>query len=88
MSPGTAKTSVEGLAQGGKVRKDGRIVSVPPAYKTRRIDFGDGEKLAVTNPWGTSRQPTQRQAFPTSRSTFRAHRQSSHGYGAPTGSGG
>jgi short subunit dehydrogenase-like uncharacterized protein len=51
-SPGTAKTSVEGLAQGGKVRKDGRIVSVPLAYKTRRIDFGDGEKLAVTIPWG------------------------------------
>ena len=47
-SPGTAKTSVEGLAQGGKVRKDGRIISVPLAYKTRRIDFGDGEKLAMT----------------------------------------
>jgi short subunit dehydrogenase-like uncharacterized protein len=40
-SPGTAKTSVEGLAEGGKVRKDGRIVSVLLAYKTRRIDFGD-----------------------------------------------
>ena len=51
-SPGTAKTSVEGLAQGGKVRQDGRIVSVPLAYKTRRIDFGDGEKLAMTIPWG------------------------------------
>ena len=33
-SPGTAKTSVEGLAQGGKVRQDGRIISVPLAYKT------------------------------------------------------
>jgi short subunit dehydrogenase-like uncharacterized protein len=51
-SPGTAKTSVEGLAQGGKVRQDGRIMSVPLAYKTRRIDFGDGEKLAMTIPWG------------------------------------
>jgi short subunit dehydrogenase-like uncharacterized protein len=51
-SPGTAKTSVEGLAQGGKVRRDGRIVSVPLAHKTRRIDFGDGEKLAMTIPWG------------------------------------
>ena len=44
--------SVEGLAQGGKVRQDGRIISVPLAYKTRRIDFGDGEKLAMTIPWG------------------------------------
>jgi short subunit dehydrogenase-like uncharacterized protein len=52
ISPGTAKTMVEGLAQGGKVRRDGRIVSVPPAYRTRRIDFGDGEKLATTIPWG------------------------------------
>jgi short subunit dehydrogenase-like uncharacterized protein len=52
LSPGTAKTSVEGLAQGGKVRRDGQIVSVPLAYKTRRIDFGDGEKLAMTIPWG------------------------------------
>jgi short subunit dehydrogenase-like uncharacterized protein len=51
-SPGTAKTSVEGLAQGGKIRRDGKIVAVPLAYKTRRIDFGDGEKLAMTIPWG------------------------------------
>jgi short subunit dehydrogenase-like uncharacterized protein len=51
-SPGTAKTSLEGLAQGGKVRQEGRIISVPLAYKTRRIDFGDGEKLAMTIPWG------------------------------------
>jgi short subunit dehydrogenase-like uncharacterized protein len=51
-SPGTAKTSVEGLAQGGKVRQDGYIISVPLAYKTRCIDFGDGEKLAMTIPWG------------------------------------
>ncbi len=51
-SPGTAKTSVEGLAQGGKVRRDGRIVDVPLAYRVRRIDFGDGEKLAMSIPWG------------------------------------
>ena len=51
-SPGTAKTAVEALAQGGKVRQNGHIISVPLAYKTRRIDFGDGEKLAMTIPWG------------------------------------
>lgn len=51
-SPGTAKTSVEGLAQGGKVRRDGRIETVPLAYQVRRIDFGDGEKDAMTIPWG------------------------------------
>ena len=52
MSPGTARTSVEGLAQGGRIRREGRIISVPLAWRTRRIDFGDGEKLAMTIPWG------------------------------------
>ncbi|MCD6061325.1 MAG: hypothetical protein K0S16_1636 [Moraxellaceae bacterium] len=51
-SPGTAKTSVEGLALGGRARVNGRIVEVPLAWKTRTIDFGDGEKLAMTIPWG------------------------------------
>ena len=51
-SPGTAKTSVEGLANGGKIRENGQIKTVPLAAKTRRIDFGNGEKLAMTIPWG------------------------------------
>lgn len=51
-SPGTAKTSIEGMTQGGKVRRDGKITSVPLAYRVRRIDFGAGEKLAMTIPWG------------------------------------
>jgi short subunit dehydrogenase-like uncharacterized protein len=52
LSPGTAKTAVEGLALGGRVRKNGQLESVPLAYKTRTIDFGEGEKLAMTIPWG------------------------------------
>ncbi len=51
-SPGTARTSVEGAARGGRVRKDGAIVTVPLAHRTRLIDFGTGEKLAMTIPWG------------------------------------
>lgn len=51
-SPGTAKTSIEGLAQGGKVRRNGIIETVPLAYKVRRIDFGNGKKDAMTIPWG------------------------------------
>lgn len=51
-SPGTAKSLVEGLVQGGKVRRAGKIVTVPLASKVRRIDFGDGEKEAMTIPWG------------------------------------
>lgn len=52
LSPGTAKTSVEGLAQGGKMRRNGRIVTVPLAYEVRRIDFGNGIRHAMTIPWG------------------------------------
>ena len=51
-SPGTAKTMVEGLGKGGRVRRDGQIISVPPVWKVRRIDFGRGEKIAMTIPWG------------------------------------
>lgn len=51
-SPGTAKTSIEGLAQGGKVRENGKIRAVPLAYHVRKIDFGNGEKLAMSIPWG------------------------------------
>ncbi|STX49994.1 saccharopine dehydrogenase [Legionella busanensis] len=52
LSPGTAKTAVEGLAEGGKVRISGELKTVPLGWKTRKIDFGKGEKLAVTIPWG------------------------------------
>lgn len=51
-SAGTAKTMVEGLPEGGAVRKDGRIVKVPAAYKTRRIRFRDKERTGVSIPWG------------------------------------
>lgn len=52
LSPGTAKTSVEGLALGGKVRKNGQLTTVPYAWKVRQIDFGFGSKTAPTIPWG------------------------------------
>lgn len=52
MSPGTAKTSIEGLAGGGCVRKDGKLKWVPLAWKTREVRFRHGKRLAVTIPWG------------------------------------
>lgn len=52
MSPGTAKTSIEGLAGGGCVRKDGKLKWVPLAWKTREIRFKHGKRLTVTIPWG------------------------------------
>lgn len=52
LSKGTAKTAVESASDGSRVRRDGKIVSVPLASQTRHIDFGNGEKLAVGIPWG------------------------------------
>jgi short subunit dehydrogenase-like uncharacterized protein len=53
MSRGTLSTMVENLGSPGAVRRDGKIVPVPQAWRTRRIDFGDGRSRdATTIPWG------------------------------------
>lgn len=54
VSPGTARTVVEALGKKGVVRRDGELRGVPPAWKTRHIDFGDGRGSveAVTMPLG------------------------------------
>jgi short subunit dehydrogenase-like uncharacterized protein len=52
LSPGTAKTSIEGLSGGGFVRKGGVLKNVPLAWKTRTIPFAHAERTAVTIPWG------------------------------------
>jgi short subunit dehydrogenase-like uncharacterized protein len=51
-SPGTAKSMVEGIAQGGRVRRDGKIVKVPVAWKQREIPFSRGTSNAILSPWG------------------------------------
>ena len=52
VSRGTALTSLEGLSLGGKVREDGKLKTVPLAFKTREIPFAHGPRQAVTIPWG------------------------------------
>ncbi len=51
-SPGTVKSIIEELGEPGVVREGGALRTVPAAWRTRRIDFGEGEKPAVTIPWG------------------------------------
>jgi len=52
-SPGTAKTSIEGLGRGGRARIGGKLVSVPLAWKTREFVRADGtRRLGMTIPWG------------------------------------
>ena len=52
LSRGTALTALERAADGGLVRRDGVLTPVPAAWKTRRIDFGNGPVPAITIPWG------------------------------------
>lgn len=52
LSPGTTKTAIEGAARGGRIREDGRLRDVRIGHHVRRIDFGDGEKSAMSIPWG------------------------------------
>ena len=51
-SPGTAKTSLEGMSKGGCVRRAGKLTKVPLAWKTRNIPFQHANRDAVTIPWG------------------------------------
>lgn len=53
-SRGTTLTALEGMSTGGMVRRAGKLIAVPAAWKTRRIDFGDGHGpiATMTVPWG------------------------------------
>ena len=52
LSHGTQATMMMNIGKGGAIRKDGKITSVPAAWKTREIDFGGVTKTGVTIPWG------------------------------------
>jgi len=52
ISHGTQATMTMNTGEGGAIRKDGKIVRVPSAWKEREIDFGAVKKQAVTIPWG------------------------------------
>jgi short subunit dehydrogenase-like uncharacterized protein len=51
-SPGTARTSIEGLAKGGRARIGGELVEVPLAWKTRTFERAGSKRSAMTIPWG------------------------------------
>lgn len=52
LSPGTTKTMLEGIPRGGCVRVDGRLQTVPVAWKSKEIPFVNGTKTATSMPWG------------------------------------
>lgn len=52
VSAGTQKTILEGLGDGGAIRREGKIVRVPLLHDVREIAFPSGPRLAMTIPWG------------------------------------
>ncbi|MFP4229355.1 MAG: saccharopine dehydrogenase family protein [Salinivenus sp.] len=51
-SPGTLKTALRQLGRGGTVRRQGTLVSVPPGWATRTVDFGDHPRTVISIPLG------------------------------------
>jgi short subunit dehydrogenase-like uncharacterized protein len=52
VSRGTLKTMIESIGDGGAIRRDGKIVRVPPAWEAKEIAFSAGSRMAMTIPWG------------------------------------
>ena len=52
VSRGTAKSGIENIHRQGRIRRDGQIVTVPPAWKIVSADFGRGPARTVSIGWG------------------------------------
>lgn len=52
VSRGTALTMTQGIGKGGAIRKDGKILPVPHAYSTKKLNLDGKEKNFVSIPWG------------------------------------
>lgn len=52
VSRGTARSAIENMHRQGRIRRDGRIVQVPPAWQVRAVDFGRGPVRVVSVGWG------------------------------------
>lgn len=52
ISAGTMKTMIEGIGEGGAIRRHGKIERVPLLHDIREIPFPTRPRLAMTIPWG------------------------------------
>lgn len=52
ISRGTAKSAIENMHRQGMIRRDGRLIQVPPAWNVREQDFGRGYTKVVSVSWG------------------------------------
>jgi short subunit dehydrogenase-like uncharacterized protein len=52
ISRGTARSGIENMERGGRIRRDGKIISVPNAWRIKHVDFGRGPKKLISLGWG------------------------------------
>lgn len=53
VSHGTAITAIEHFPNGSAIRKEGKIIHVPPAHRQMKVDFGPyGTRTCIAIPWG------------------------------------
>jgi len=52
VSRGTARSGIENMHRQGRVRREGKIVQVPPAWQVLEQDFGRGPVKVVSIGWG------------------------------------
>jgi len=52
VSRGTALSGIENMHRQGRIRKDGKITQVPPAWQVLEQDFGRGPRKTVSIGWG------------------------------------
>jgi short subunit dehydrogenase-like uncharacterized protein len=52
ISRGTAKSMIENMHRQGMIRKDGKLVRVPPVWKAILQDFGNGPVRVISVGWG------------------------------------
>lgn len=52
VSRGTAKSAIENMRRQGMIRRDGKLVQVPPAWNVLERDFGGGPVKVVSVGWG------------------------------------
>lgn len=52
VSRGTARSGVENMQREGRIRRDGKIISVPNVWDSKEIDFGRGTTRLVSMGWG------------------------------------
>jgi short subunit dehydrogenase-like uncharacterized protein len=52
VSRGTARSAIENMHRQGRIRREGKIVQVPPAWQVLEQDFGRGLVRVVSVGWG------------------------------------